>query len=59
MASIYKRKNGTYCVRVSHGMLGGRKNILSATYKPVSGMSQAAIDRDLRKFADKFEKAVK
>ena len=59
MASIYKRKNGTYCIRVSHGMLGGRKNIISATYKPVPGMSQAAVDKDVKKFADKFEKAVR
>lgn len=58
MASYYKRKNGTYCVRVSNGLIGGRQQLVSATYRPMPGMSKAAVMSDLREFSRKFEKAV-
>mgnify|MGYP005746780827 CR=1 FL=1 len=34
MASYYRRRNGTYCVRVSNGCKDGKQELLSATYKP-------------------------
>lgn len=58
MASYYKRKNGTYCVRVSNGLIGGRQQLVSATYRPMPGMSKAAMISDLQEFSRKFEKAV-
>ena len=58
MASYYKRKNGTYCVRVSNGLVGGRQQLVSATYRPMPGMSKASMMNDLREFSKRFEKAV-
>ena len=58
MASYYKRKNGMYCVRVSNGLVGGRQQLVSATYRPMPGMSKAAMMNDLREFSKRFEKAV-
>ena len=58
MASIYKRKNGTYCVRVSNGLVGGRQQLVSATYRPLPGARKAEVMADLQAFTKKFEKAV-
>ena len=32
MASYYRRKNGTYCIRVSRGKPGGKQDLVSTTY---------------------------
>ena len=58
MASYYKRKNGTYCVRVSHGMKNGRQNLISTTYKPPVGITAAQEKKEVKRFADLFEAAV-
>lgn len=58
MATYYKRKNGTYCVRVSNGLVGGRQQLVSATYRPMPGMSKTAMLCDLKEFCQRFEKAV-
>ena len=58
MASYYKRKNGTYCVRVSHGMKNGRQNLVSTTYKPPAGITAAQEKKEVKRFADLFEAAV-
>ena len=58
MASYYKRKNGTYCVRVSNGMKNGKQELISATYKPPAGITAAQEEREVKHFADLFEAAV-
>lgn len=58
MASYYKRKNGTYCVRVSNGMKNGKQELISATYKPPIGITASAEAREVKQFADLFEAAV-
>ena len=58
MASYYKRKNGTYCVRVSNGMKDGKQELISATYKPPIGITAAQEEREVKHFADLFEAAV-
>ena len=58
MASYYKRKNGTYCVRVSNGMKNGKQELISATYKPPIGITASAEARKVKQFADLFEAAV-
>ena len=58
MASYYKRKNGTYCVRVSNGMKNGKQELISATYKPPVGITAAQEEKEIKQFADLFEAAV-
>ena len=58
MASSDKRKNGTYCVRVSNGMKDGKQELISATYKPPVGITAAQEEREVKHFADLFEAAV-
>ncbi len=58
MASHYLRKNGTYCVRVSNGLVGGRQQLVSVTYKPKPGAKKSAVLKDLSDFEKQFEKAV-
>ena len=58
MASYYRRKNGTYCVRVSNGMKNGKQELISATYKPPAGITAVQEEREVKHFADLFEAAV-
>lgn len=58
MASYYKRKNGTYCVRVSNGMKDGKQELIAATYRPPAKISTAQEAREVKKFAALFEAAV-
>lgn len=58
MANHYKRANGTYCVRVSNGIVCGRQQLVSATFYPPAGTNQATVLRCLKEFELKFEKAV-
>ena len=58
MANYYKRKNGTYCVRVSNGMKDGKQELLSATYRPKKGMTPAQEKKGVEEFAALFEAAV-
>lgn len=58
MANHYKRANGTYCVRVSNGIVCGRQQLVSATFYPPAGANQATVLRCLKEFELKFEKAV-
>ena len=58
MANYYRRKNGTYCVRVSNGMKNGRQELVGATYKPPAGATKAMIEKGVREFAALFEAAV-
>ncbi len=58
MANYYKRKNGTYCIRVSNGMKDGKQELVSTTYKPPSGITATKEAREVKKFADLFEAAV-
>lgn len=59
MASIYQRENGTYCVRVYYGVHNGVQKVVSKTYSPPKGLTQRAIEKDLRRFAKRFEELVK
>ena len=56
MANHYKRANGTYCVRVSNGIVCGRQQLVSATFYPPAGTNQATVLRCLKEFELKFEK---
>ncbi len=58
MASYYRRKNGTYCVRVSNGMKDGKQELISATYKPPKGYTKKQIQRELKEFSELFEASV-
>ena len=58
MASYYKRKNGTYCVRVSNGTKNGKQELVSATYKPPTGISLEREEKEAAHFANLFEAAV-
>ena len=58
MASYYKRKNGTYCVRVSNGMKNGKQELISATYKPPVGITATQEEKEVKQVADLFEAAV-
>lgn len=58
MASIYRRENGTYCVRVYYGVHNGVQKVVSKTYTPPKGMTQKAIEKDLQRFAKRFEEMV-
>ena len=59
MASLYKRPNGTYCVRVADGRKDGKPHIVSATYKPPAGLTAAQEKKGAKQFADLFEAAVR
>ena len=58
MASYYRRKNGTYCIRVSNGKPGGKQELVSTTYKPPQGLSASAAEKGAKEFAELFEAAV-
>lgn len=58
MATYYRRKNGTYCVRVSNGMKDGKQELISATYKPPNGFTEREIQRGVKEFAELFEASV-
>ena len=58
MATYYRRKNGTYCVRVSNGMKDGKQELISATYKPPKGATEKEIQRGVKEFAELFEASV-
>lgn len=58
MASYYRRRNGTYCVRVSNGCKDGKQELLSATYKPPKGVREREIQRGVKEFAELFEASV-
>lgn len=58
MASYYRRKNGTYCIRVSRGKPGGKQDLVSTTYKPPKGISASAAERGAKEFAELFEASV-
>lgn len=58
MASYYRRKNGTFCIRVSNGKPGGKQVRISTTYKPPVGISAKAADKAAMEYAAMFELAV-
>lgn len=58
MASYYRRKNGTYCVRVSNGTKDGKQELVSTTYKPPKGFTEKEIQRGVKEFAELFEASV-
>lgn len=58
MASYYRRKNGTYCVRVSNGCKDGKQELISATYKPPKDFTERETQRGVREFAKLFEASV-
>lgn len=58
MASYYRRKNGTFCIRVSNGKPGGKQVRISTTYKPPAGISAKAADKAAMEYAAMFELAV-
>jgi integrase len=58
MASYYRRKNGTYCVRVSNGCKDGKQELISTTYKPPESFSEKEIKRGVEEFARLFEASV-
>ena len=58
MASYYRRKNGTYCVRVSNGWKDGKQELISATYKPPKDFTEKEIQRGVKEFAELFEASV-
>lgn len=59
MASIDKRKNGTFRIRVSNGMQNGKQELISATYKPTPGYTEKEILKQVNEFALMFENAVR
>ena len=59
MASIDKRKNGTFRIRVSNGMKDGKPVYQSATYKPTPGYTEKEILKQVDEFAIMFENAVR
>lgn len=58
MANIYRRANGTYCVRVSNGKKNGKQILIATTYKPPKGVSGKAAEKGAKEFAALFEAAV-
>ncbi len=58
MANYYRRKNGTYCVRVSNGLKNGKQALINTTYKPPAGATKAMIERGVKEFATMFEASV-
>ncbi len=59
MASYYKRKNGSYCIRVSNGKPGGRQELIGTTYYPPKGLSAKATEKAVMEYAALFESAVR
>ena len=58
MANIYRRANGTYCIRVSNGKKNGKQILIATTYKPPKGVSGKAAEKGAKEFAVLFEAAV-
>lgn len=58
MASYYKRRNGTYCVRVSNSWKDGKQELISKTYRPPVGAIPLAIEKGVKEFAQLLEEAV-
>ena len=58
MASYYRRKNDTYCVRVSNGWKDGKQELISASYKPPKDFTEKEIQRGVKEFAELFEASV-
>ncbi len=59
MASYYKRKNGSYCIRVSNGRKGGKQELVGTTYYPPDGLSAKATEKAVIEYAAMFESAVR
>ena len=59
MASYYRRKNGTYSIRVSNGKLYGKQQFINTTYKPPKEFDKRKADRAAGEFAELFEQTVR
>lgn len=59
MANCYKRKNGTYSIRVSNGKPNGKQRFITTTYKPPQGLDTRRADRAAKEFAELFEQTVR
>ena len=59
MANCYKRKNGTYSIRVSNGKIAGRQQFIATTYKPPKELNARAAEKAAKEFAEMFELAVR
>ena len=58
MATYYRRKNGTFCVRVSNGTKDGKQILVSSTYKPPEGYTEKEIQKGVKEYAELFEATV-
>ena len=59
MASCYRRKNGTYSIRVSNGKMCGKQQFINTTYKPPQGLDTRKAERAAKEFAELFEQTVR
>ena len=59
MASISKRKNGSYCIRVSNGSRNGKQDFVCTTYYPPKELTEKAARKSANDFASLFETAVR
>lgn len=59
MANCYKRKNGTYSIRVSNGRPNGKQRFITTTYKPPQGLDTRGADKAAKEFAELFEQTVR
>lgn len=58
MASITRKPNGTFLIRVSNGMKNGKQDLVSTIYKPPVGSTSAMARKAAEKYAVLFEELV-
>ncbi len=58
MPNYYRRKNGSFCIRVSNGKPNGKQRMVTTTYYPPVGLSYRAAERAAKEYANLFENAV-
>ncbi len=59
MANVFKRKNGSYCIRVSNGKPNGKQHFITTPYYPPKELSAKAAENAAKKYAVMFETAVR
>lgn len=59
MANCYKRKNGTYSIRVSNGKHNGKQKFIATTFKPPPGLDTRRAEKAAKEFAKLFEETVR
>ncbi len=59
MASIFRQKSGSYCIRVSNGYINGKQKNITTTYRAPEGLSAKAAEKAAKEYAKMFEQAVR